>query len=320
MKMKHNKKRNTAFIYEAIIRELARSIHEGDDKIKAKLIKIVRKSFDELMSTVMENYNPDNDTPTTAHEIEERTYLLDCFQLITTTDKDNINLQLPCGTGKTYIMLYTIRDELQKNPNSKSIIFCPWIDLGKQTFQLFRDFNIKTSFIGDGRHTITEDSNVIICINASVEHIPLDLDFKYVFCDEAHHLENPNSKVMSKINQLQYERIIKVSATFHDQANLDYNYPMRDAINDGYISDYVLHIEYFSDGDKLAPLAKMVRENLSWGPILIYFNNTERCIGFNVLLREVGVISDYIIGDTSTSKRAQIKESVKSNQTDVVCL
>ncbi len=45
MKMKHNKKRNTAFIYEAIIRELARSIHEGDDKIKAKLIKIVRKSF-----------------------------------------------------------------------------------------------------------------------------------------------------------------------------------------------------------------------------------------------------------------------------------
>ena len=141
-----------------------------------------------------------------------------------------------------------------------------------------------------------------------------------MFCDEAHHLENPNSKVMSKINQLQYERIIKVSATFHDQANLDYNYPMRDAINDGYISDYVLHIEYFSDGDKLAPLAKMVRENPSWGPILIYFNNTERCIGFNVLLREVGVKSDYIIGDTSTIKRAQIKESVKSNQTDVVCL
>ena len=69
--------------------------------------KIVRKSFDELMSTVMENYNPDNDNPTTAQEIEERTYLLDCFQLITTTDKDNIKLQLPCGNREKLILCYT---------------------------------------------------------------------------------------------------------------------------------------------------------------------------------------------------------------------
>lgn len=45
MKMKHNKKRNTAFIYEAIIRELARAIHEGDKKKKSKIIKIIRENF-----------------------------------------------------------------------------------------------------------------------------------------------------------------------------------------------------------------------------------------------------------------------------------
>ena len=43
--MKHNKKRNTAFIYEAIIRELARAIHEGDTKKKSKLIKLIREGF-----------------------------------------------------------------------------------------------------------------------------------------------------------------------------------------------------------------------------------------------------------------------------------
>ena len=45
MKMKHNKKRNTGFIYEAIIRELARSIHEGKEDKKSKIIKIIRESF-----------------------------------------------------------------------------------------------------------------------------------------------------------------------------------------------------------------------------------------------------------------------------------
>jgi len=45
MKMKHNKKRNTAFIYEAIIRELAKAIHEGNAKNKSKIIKIIRQNF-----------------------------------------------------------------------------------------------------------------------------------------------------------------------------------------------------------------------------------------------------------------------------------
>jgi len=45
MKMKHNKKRNTAFIYEAIIRELAKAIHEGDKAKKSKIIKIIRENF-----------------------------------------------------------------------------------------------------------------------------------------------------------------------------------------------------------------------------------------------------------------------------------
>jgi hypothetical protein len=45
MKMKHNKKRNTAFIYEAIIRELAKAIHEGNVRNKSKIIKIIRQNF-----------------------------------------------------------------------------------------------------------------------------------------------------------------------------------------------------------------------------------------------------------------------------------
>jgi len=45
MKMKHNKKRNTAFIYEAIIRELTKAMVEGDKKKQSTIVKLIREHF-----------------------------------------------------------------------------------------------------------------------------------------------------------------------------------------------------------------------------------------------------------------------------------
>ena len=41
-------------------------------------------------------------------KIEKRPYLLECFRVINESDEDVVKCQLPCGCGKTYIMLYTI--------------------------------------------------------------------------------------------------------------------------------------------------------------------------------------------------------------------
>jgi len=45
MKMKHNKKRNTAFIFEALIRELTKAIVAKDNKKKKLIVKLVRENF-----------------------------------------------------------------------------------------------------------------------------------------------------------------------------------------------------------------------------------------------------------------------------------
>jgi len=45
MKMKHNKKRNTAFIFEALIRELTKAVVAKDTKKKNLIIKLVRENF-----------------------------------------------------------------------------------------------------------------------------------------------------------------------------------------------------------------------------------------------------------------------------------
>ena len=45
MKLKHNKKRNTAFLFEALIRELTKAIIRKDEEYKKKTVSIVKKYF-----------------------------------------------------------------------------------------------------------------------------------------------------------------------------------------------------------------------------------------------------------------------------------
>ena len=45
MKPKHNKKRNTAFIFEALIRELTKSIVEKNDKNKIIIVALIKENF-----------------------------------------------------------------------------------------------------------------------------------------------------------------------------------------------------------------------------------------------------------------------------------
>ena len=45
VKVKHNKKRNTAFLYETLVRELTKSIVNKDDKRKAVIMSILKEHF-----------------------------------------------------------------------------------------------------------------------------------------------------------------------------------------------------------------------------------------------------------------------------------
>ena len=45
MKMKHNKKRNTAFIFEALIRELTKTIISKDEEKRMTILSLIRENF-----------------------------------------------------------------------------------------------------------------------------------------------------------------------------------------------------------------------------------------------------------------------------------
>ena len=71
MKVRHNKKRNTAFVYEALVREATVAILKEDDNRKEKAISIIKKHFQpqsllrqdlECYRSLYEHQNLDEDT------------------------------------------------------------------------------------------------------------------------------------------------------------------------------------------------------------------------------------------------------------------
>ena len=252
--------------------------------------------------------------------LEKRDYLLECHSIILESPQNKVKCQLPCGCGKTYIILYTIQQELLVDNSLKFIVFVPWLDLAKQTFNLFEDFGLKCKFIGNGKTDMSGEYNVIICINPSVVHIDSEVEFKYKFIDEAHHLENEDSKILEKINKIKAEKEIHFSATFHNTDDLDYEYPLRKAIDEGWISDYVLHFLFFDEGDRMDAMVKMLKGKTEYFPMFVYFNSTERSKLFYEKLKENGINADYLDGNSTLSKRRVVKNRLKSGLLDVVSL
>ena len=71
MKIRHNKKRNTAFIYESLIKEATACMLKNDTQRQKKIALIVKKHFDsdsilrkhlECYRSLYESTNLDNDT------------------------------------------------------------------------------------------------------------------------------------------------------------------------------------------------------------------------------------------------------------------
>ena len=62
--MKHNKKRNTAFLYESLVKELTKAVVRQQEDRKAKIVKIIKENFKngsplhrdlELYKSILEN-------------------------------------------------------------------------------------------------------------------------------------------------------------------------------------------------------------------------------------------------------------------------
>jgi len=186
-------------------------------------------------------------------------------------------------------------------------------------FEQITNLGIVSSLICTGKRTIKKGTNVIICVYRSVEFIP-EIDFKYKFIDEAHHLEDETSVIKQKIDKIKAEKILRLSATFHSTEKLDYNFPMDIAIEKGYISDYIINVEYLTKGDKMKSIIDIVKNNMDWSPMFVYFNSTEKAIQFSKKLKAIGINAEYLTGEDSGKKRNTVRSSIENGNIQILGL
>lgn len=74
MKLKHNKKRNTAFLYEALIRALAKSVIENDAKKRSTIKRIIKEHFNKntILYKELEIYRAITDQKSLDYHLAEK--------------------------------------------------------------------------------------------------------------------------------------------------------------------------------------------------------------------------------------------------------
>jgi len=92
MRLKHNKKRNTAFVYEALIRELTKSIIKQNSNRKNKIVSIIKEHFSEgtELSKELTLYRNIYETTNIPKKTAEK-LMLETKLAYTTLDKQKIN-------------------------------------------------------------------------------------------------------------------------------------------------------------------------------------------------------------------------------------
>ena len=287
-------------------------------------IKLKRMSIEELRDNIkpyLKTFNLENNTVKDSEKIniEPRDFILECFDILTNKNQDVFRFQLPPGVGKSFIMFYTIVETLKKNKKERFVIFVPWIQLAEQHKKFLDNLNIKNQIIGDGNKKVNKTPNVFICVNPSSKYLE-GYEFKFKFIDEAHHLENEDSKYRQAIDEIVCEKEIQLTATFKNENNIDYLMPFREGIEKGYITDYKVVIEYFTTGNKTDSLIDLITKRPEWFPAFIYFNSTDRAKMFKERLCLKGVRTEYVTAETGSKNQKKIIERIESGDIDLVCL
>jgi hypothetical protein len=126
----------------------------------------------------------------TNNSIVLRDYQLECIKLIKDSVGKNVVINLPTGTGKNLIILYSMKEK------TKYLILVPRIILMEQIKDELKRYFPKLSrsvqCIGDGNDIYNEKKNICICVYNSISVIKDYMEgFEKIFIDEAHHIKKP---------------------------------------------------------------------------------------------------------------------------------
>ena len=127
--------------------------------------------------------------PVFNEDFKLRDYQIEAIDIIK-NNKKNVIINLPTGTGKNSVIIYSMKPEL------KYLILVPRIilmdQLKKEIIKHNSKLKTKIQLIGDGNDIFEENKLITICVFNSIHLIENQcMNFEKIFIDEAHHINKP---------------------------------------------------------------------------------------------------------------------------------
>ena len=127
--------------------------------------------------------------PVFNEDFKLRDYQIEAINIIK-NNKKNVIINLPTGTGKNSVIIYSMKAEL------KYLILVPRIilmdQLKKEIIKHNSKLKTKIQLIGDGNNIFDKNKLITICVFNSVHLIEKYCStFEKIFIDEAHHINKP---------------------------------------------------------------------------------------------------------------------------------
>ncbi len=275
---------------------------------------------------------------------ELRDYQKDCIKLIQ-ENTQNVIINLPTGTGKNSIIIYSMEQNL------KYLIIVPRIILMEQLYdEIVKHKPILRNtiqLIGDGNNKFNKNKNITICVFNSINVINSYEQFDKIYIDEAHHInkpaiyeieeeENDIEENMQNIGELTddtedeivniktHTQIIKSLTKYNNNVylsatidNIDrfirYEKDIRYMIDNKYLCDYQLKIPIFTSNATNKNIAEYIIGN--YRDIIIYSNSRKEGKQINNIMNEILPNScAYVDCKTPKKLRNEIIAKYKSGQ------
>ena len=277
--------------------------------------------------------------PIMNEDFKLRDYQMETINIIKNNNK-NIAINLPTGTGKNAVIIYSMKNNL------KYLILVPRIilmeQLKKEIIKHNSKLENKIQLIGDGSNIFDENKLITICVFNSVHLIENQcINFEKIFIDEAHHINKPeiyyenyeddeleeyfsDDSEDELINVKNYTKIIKSLVKYNNNVYLSatidsiddfeyYNKDIRTMIELKYLCDYQIHLPIFNDDITNKNICSHLLKN--YRNIIIYCNSHKEGEKINKLMNELQLnSSDYIDCNTSKKKRDIIIEKYKNGE------
>ena len=132
-------------------------------------------------------------------------------------------------------------------------------------------------------------------------HLLEKVKFDSIFVDEAHH---PLPARLPKPREL-----YQFSATYAEDVNVDFRYPMGKAIEDGVLCDYDITVPVLTAHHVYVCLADLLLKQAGkFRRVLAYCNSVAEAKRFRMVLKELGLAAWHINGETPLKRRNAVIE------------